>query len=130
MRHYHKPIEELYHYTSFDGLKGILESKKLWLTDYQCTNDLSEFGYSKAIFQHYIKEAIKECLSKEKCKSYSSHQLELMIQVECKALYEIIKKQIDKVGGAYIFRTCFNKLDSGLYTSYAQQRMGYAEGCL
>ena len=35
----------IYHYTSIQGLKGILESKSLWLTHYKFLNDPNEMRY-------------------------------------------------------------------------------------
>lgn len=43
------PQEPLYHYTSFLGLSGILQSKQLWLTDHKFLNDPSEIEHGKHI---------------------------------------------------------------------------------
>lgn len=110
MSHVHEPIE-LYHYTTFEGLKGILESKKLWLTDYQCTNDLSEFGYSKAIFLNRIKRGYEKWSKEKKISPLCIKKLDSIIQEECTFLYETIKQQIDKIGGAYLFSACVHKSD-------------------
>jgi hypothetical protein len=37
-----KSREIVWHYTSWEGLAGILESNELWATDYRCLNDLTE----------------------------------------------------------------------------------------
>ena len=39
----------LYHYTSADGLIGILTTKTIWLTDLRYMNDLSELQYSREL---------------------------------------------------------------------------------
>lgn len=44
----------IYHYTSFEGLKGILSSKRLWLTDFRHLNDPSEINYSLSIIEQQI----------------------------------------------------------------------------
>lgn len=36
----------LYHYTDYNGLIGILQSRQIWLTDYRYLNDSSEIEYS------------------------------------------------------------------------------------
>lgn len=36
----------IYQYTTWNGLKGIIESECLWLTDYQFLNDISEVNYA------------------------------------------------------------------------------------
>lgn len=46
---------KLYHYTTYEGLKGILESKKLWLTDYRYLNDPTEILYGRDIIIKAIK---------------------------------------------------------------------------
>ena len=48
-RHHEQVPHVLYHYTSADGLIGILSSKSIWLTDLRYMNDLSELQYSKAL---------------------------------------------------------------------------------
>lgn len=40
-----KNPKELFHYTSADGLKGIIENKCLWATDFQFVNDEKELVY-------------------------------------------------------------------------------------
>ena len=43
MINYDKP-KILYHYTTMDGLKGIIASKSLWATKIQYLNDASELA--------------------------------------------------------------------------------------
>jgi DUF2971 family protein len=45
--HRHLGAEHLFHYTSFEGLTGILSSGQLWATDLRYLNDTSEFEYSR-----------------------------------------------------------------------------------
>jgi len=44
----------LWHYTNAEGLKGILENKTLWATDYRYLNDSLEFTYSKEILRQLL----------------------------------------------------------------------------
>jgi hypothetical protein len=44
----------LYHYTSVDGLLGILRSKRIWATDIRFLNDRSEFFHA---MEEYSKHA-------------------------------------------------------------------------
>lgn len=39
----------LYHYTNFCGLKGILKSRQLWLTNISCFKDTEEFIYAVSL---------------------------------------------------------------------------------
>lgn len=49
---YHSQIPEtLYHYTSADGLLGILSSKSLWMTELRYMNDLFELQYSRNLIE-------------------------------------------------------------------------------
>lgn len=50
----------LYHYTSADGLIGILASKSIWLTDLRYMNDASELQYSKTLIRRRLEEKSKE----------------------------------------------------------------------
>jgi hypothetical protein len=55
----------LYHYTSSEGLCGILTSNELWLTQRQFMNDVYETAYATSI----LKTALKRCYS-ERDKEY------------------------------------------------------------
>jgi len=41
-----KPPESIFHYTDFNGMSGIVESKSLWLTKLSYLNDKSELKYA------------------------------------------------------------------------------------
>lgn len=57
----------LWHYTTAEGLKGILSDQTLWATDYRYLNDTLEFNYSKTlIHQALLPKAIH--IIKERCK--------------------------------------------------------------
>jgi hypothetical protein len=45
---------DLWHYTTAEGLKGILEDRILWATDCRYLNDKSELIYSKSAFLHKV----------------------------------------------------------------------------
>ena len=44
----HEPREHIYHYTTLEGLSGILGGK-LWQTDVSYMNDASEYSYSQEL---------------------------------------------------------------------------------
>ena len=46
----------VYHYTSLEGLIGIINSQKIWATDIMFLNDASEFKYSKDILYEEVKK--------------------------------------------------------------------------
>ena len=50
--------KKLFHYTSAKGLTGIITNQKIWATAYHCTNDRSEFTYSKEILDNLFRAAI------------------------------------------------------------------------
>lgn len=45
------PKDKIYHYTDYDGLKGIIEKKRLRYTDYRYLNDPTELKYSHKIIK-------------------------------------------------------------------------------
>ena len=47
----------LSHYTTGEGLKGILESGKIWATHYRYLNDFTEFDHGRQLVQAAIDEA-------------------------------------------------------------------------
>src|SRR5580658_3744526 len=52
--------DRLFHYTSADGLDGILRSKQLWCTDYRFLDDPSEFIYARQVLKARLKSHDEE----------------------------------------------------------------------
>lgn len=48
----------IYHYTTLQGLKGILESQEMWFTDYGYLNDSDELEHGLQLFEEKLKVAI------------------------------------------------------------------------
>ncbi len=57
------PDEPLFHYTSQDGLRGILKDRCLWLTEHRYLNDPSEIQHGKQVILDCIKECFQTCHS-------------------------------------------------------------------
>ncbi|MEH6824747.1 MAG: DUF2971 domain-containing protein [Motiliproteus sp.] len=55
--------DELYHYTSAEGIIGIIESDSMWATDVSYLNDSSEVKHSLRVFENIILDKEKEPLS-------------------------------------------------------------------
>ena len=49
-------FETLYHYTSADGLKSIIENKTIRFSDYRFLNDIDELEYGKKVFKQVLDE--------------------------------------------------------------------------
>jgi len=45
----------VYHYTTIEGLLGILDQKKLWATDVSFMNDASEYDYASGLITNELK---------------------------------------------------------------------------
>lgn len=50
------PSSPLYHYTDANGLKGIIESKSLWLTDIKYMNDANELTYAQNLIKNVVED--------------------------------------------------------------------------
>ena len=89
-----KEPEYLYHYTSFKGLKGIIDSKSLRFTDYRSLTDRSEFSYSKELLCEVIKDFFPfvQTMSEEERKKNAA------------LIWEIFVK--DKLPKAYLLYLC------------------------
>lgn len=59
----------IYHYTSLEGLLGIIESKSIWSTNIIYLNDTSELNYAKKMFKEEIKSFRKATSNFHKCKN-------------------------------------------------------------
>lgn len=53
-------FETLYHYTSADGLKSIIENKTIRFSDYRFLNDIDELEYGKVLLHQVFTELTKE----------------------------------------------------------------------
>jgi|GEM_PF-2659002 len=62
----------LCHYTDISGIKGILETNNLWLTDKNFMNDKLESNYSKELLISCLKER-NTCITMEECNKYLDH---------------------------------------------------------
>ncbi len=96
----------LFHYTTFEGLKGILEENCFRATDAYTTNDSQEIVHGIDLIKHYLKkngenEVIKEKVIKEK-----------VIKEKVKGFidYLIGKERSDKLARG-VFLTCFSSYD-------------------
>lgn len=59
--------EFLYHYTNSSGMRGILDSSRIWATNFRFLNDASEVEYGVALFD----EVVQERLNKTKDTNFS-----------------------------------------------------------
>ena len=50
--------ELLFHYTTASGMRGILDSSRLWATNYRFLNDASEVTHSASLFESLIQERL------------------------------------------------------------------------
>ena len=49
------PGQELFHYTSMEGLKGVVAGKTLWATNIEFLNDTTEFRHGEKVVQAVVK---------------------------------------------------------------------------
>lgn len=52
---------ELFHYTTIEGLRGILENRCLWATHYESLNDSTEVVHGRMLFARIVQERIEHC---------------------------------------------------------------------
>ena len=55
-----EPPGLLYHYTSLDGMKGVLESSSIWATDIAFLNDAAEVAHANSLTAHAIEQALRK----------------------------------------------------------------------
>jgi hypothetical protein len=56
---YEGKVPELHHYTTWNGLHGIISSQTLWATDYRRLNDSKEVSHFKSYFQRSLLNHLK-----------------------------------------------------------------------
>ena len=67
----------LYHYTSVDGLKGIVDGK-FWITDSEFLNDRKEFRVASEIFTELVNKNIKDTNIKKKIRKAFAKEISLL----------------------------------------------------
>ena len=94
----------LWHYTTLDGLKGILSSQTLWATHYRCLNDSSEFFHSKSIIcQEVLPKVI--CMIENECKKNSEAK---KVAETYGGINNIAKIEINEIINNIIFEALLN----------------------
>ncbi len=58
------PQKSLFHYTTQNGLLGIIKSKKLWLSDNRYLNDMTEYNYVIDLVKGELKKRVYEKFKK------------------------------------------------------------------
>ena len=48
--------EKIYHYTGFEGLKNILQTRRIWMTSYEYLNDPSEVNYAVSEIKNLLRK--------------------------------------------------------------------------
>jgi hypothetical protein len=104
----------IYHYTDAKGLKGILESGALWLTDIRNLNDPSELKHG---FYHTVK--ILDRMAAEG----SSPEIKQFAQ-----RFRFFSSDNRLINAAHFFITCFSVAgdDLGQWRAYADNGRGFA----
>jgi hypothetical protein len=100
--------ELLYHYTSFDGLKGILGSDSLRATFSECLNDASERMYAREVIERHLDTPV----------------------IEEPEIPAWAKNPSAKMPPESMFITCFcdDRDNLNMWRSYTQQAGGFALG--
>lgn len=65
MTEVHEAHKQLYHYTNFEGLKGILESQTLWATHFRHLNDSSEIEAMRPLLEEKVFEIVNTIVRKK-----------------------------------------------------------------
>jgi hypothetical protein len=113
---FHKPIPlKLYHYTTAEGLIGILNSTSFWMTNLRYMNDLSELQYSVDLIGKTIESKSSE---------YASNDI-------LKEFFNRVRNTFSPFGGGTeVFAVCFCEQGNLLsqWRAYGGRGGGYAIG--
>lgn len=115
---------ELYHYTSPSGLKGILDSGKIWFTDADYLNDYSEGKYIIDILKFVIEEWRKDNPDESELGGF----LDSIEQIHTEGVFRHEDKTAE-LGKAKVFLCCFSENQDSLpmwnYYVKNQKYQGY-----
>lgn len=109
--------QHIFHYTSTEGLSGILSSNEFWATDIRYMNDSSELEYGVDLVCSHLKKIIAD-----DDKGYSA-----ILNEVCDSLPEH-HKFFTHIGAYYAVSFCENGDLLSQWRSYASDGQGYALG--
>lgn len=104
--------EALYHYTTPEGLLGILTENKLWATDIFYLNDSSEFIYGKELILRYLRNPYRKL----------PRVAQLFKDVES------MLEDVESFLRFYVLSFCKNGNLLSQWRSYGDSRAGYSIG--
>jgi hypothetical protein len=111
-----KIIEPLYHYTGAGGLRGIVESQKIWFTSYLHLNDPSELIYGMEIVHRLLNEI-----------GEGAH--DPLVKRFCAMVDDLFQhRNFSDVFGFYIASFSRNRDELGQWRGYADNGRGFALG--
>lgn len=110
-----EPPEIVYHYTNVVGLRGILETGQLWLTDIFDLNDPSELSHGFAIANNVLSSNVAGCGPETKKFAQGLQGFYKRVGIEGSAQYFICS-----------FTSCGD--DLGQWRAYADNGRGFALG--
>ncbi len=128
--------KKLYHYTTWEGLLGILESQSLWATNYRFVNDYSEIVLFRdkliSLVHPYASETVKKIIQQfPHIKDMVNEKggIEKVIRHEAKVLVDAQYSALEDVVEIYILSFCGqhsnrNINDNGLLSQWR----GYGRG--
>jgi hypothetical protein len=105
-------LPNLYHYTTGEGLKGVLQTKRIWATHYKYVNDSSEFDYGRVIARETIQRVSVE----------TRHAVVDKMLDELQAFIEAEKEASEH----YVARFCGTGDLLSQWRGYANSGIGYA----
>ncbi len=105
----------LYHYTTAEGVRGILESQTLWATDPRYLNDTTELSHANAIIAKVAAELLVE---------YGSGIQQTYLNAASLDLLDVFNKMF----GTYVVCFCTESDLLSQWRAYAASRPGYAVG--
>jgi hypothetical protein len=60
------PSRPLYHYTTQDGILGIVQKREIWATHHQCLNDQREYLHAKELVRDEISKRLKAATGRKR----------------------------------------------------------------
>ena len=120
-----EPPGLLYHYTSLDGLKGVLESGSVWATDIAFLNDAAEVAHANGLTAHAIEHALRKL---EASSARNAHFADDDGWEE--TFYASIREAVVEPRSANVLVTSFSEYGDQLsqWRGYCPPAAGYALG--
>lgn len=120
---------ELFHYTSVNGVRGILESQNLQATHFRFLNDTSEISYVSPLVEQLFYEEIRDLViaDEKRFGTYDKTQRNIFVRDEAQKLFHAAFTTIEQMSPLFLLSMCKHTHKDQIRDGLLSQWRGYGK---